>query len=148
MAEMIYRLIPSSPDTLLPRDTVKAAVEYLKNALHTTDVIYVIAESPIFVDCGTELHQLRCPVCREPLSLRWWAECMGHAAESDFRERSVLFPCCLKRGALEEIEYIEPCGLASVILEIRNTAILPDSEMLNTLRCILGCDLRIIRAVY
>ena len=71
MPETIYRLIPCSPDTVIPREIAASAVQFLKKELHAEDAAYVVADSPMFVDCGTSLHKISCPHCHHALPFHW-----------------------------------------------------------------------------
>ena len=148
MAETLCRLIPTDLSAEITKERAESAVEYLKEQFGTNDVVYVIAHTPMFVECGDMLHYVGCPHCQKQLPFRWWAEEMARCAETGFTKRSVTFPCCKKSGLLEDIEYREPCGLAKIVFEAREPAFPLDSESLNTLRLILGCDLRVIQAHY
>ena len=148
MPEIVYRLISTDPDAVIPREIAASAADFLKEQLHAEKSDYVIADTPLFVDCGTALHSISCPYCHKPLSFRWWVEQMGQCADTDFSDRSICFPCCDTKGLLEDIEYVDPCGVARIVFEVHGAQNCPDSETLNTLRMILNCDLRVIRAVY
>ncbi|MCQ2434435.1 MAG: hypothetical protein MJ062_04270 [Oscillospiraceae bacterium] len=148
MSEIVYRLITTDPDMIIPREIAASAADFLKEQLHAEKSVYVIADAPMFVDCGTALRSIQCPHCHKPLPFHWWVEQMGRCSDSDFAERNVFFPCCKKDGLLEEIDYVDPCGVSRVVFEVHGAQNCPDSETLNTLRFLLNCDLRVIRAVY
>lgn len=148
MSEMLYRLIPAELSTTISEEQALSAVEYLKAEVGTEDVVYVIAETPMFVECGDMLHYIGCPHCRKKLSFPWWAEQMTRCAETGFMVRDIVFPCCNREGKLEDIDYQEPCGLARIIFEIHEPQLPIDSEIINTLQLVLGCKLRVIQARY
>ena len=148
MPESICRLVPADIESEITKEQADSALEFLKAEAGTDDVIYVIAETPMFVECGDMLHYIGCPHCHKKLSSMWWAEQMSRCAETNFQERGIVFPCCNTTGKLEDIEYQEPCALARIIFEIREPQMPIDSEIINTLQFVLGCKLRVIQARY
>ncbi len=141
MSDIMYRLIPAQLDAQISKEQARSAVQFLRNTLETDDVVYVIAQTAMFVDCGERLRYIGCPHCHKKLHLKWWAAEMARCSETGFEDRDIIFPCCKRQGKLEELEYREPCGLAKIVFEIREPNGVMDSEMMNTLRLILGCDM-------
>lgn len=148
MSEVLYRLIPTNPDLAVPPKTASAAAQFLKIRLHAEEASYVVTERPVFVDCGSSLEHMFCPYCQKELSHAWWLKQMDVCADTEFQQRTVQFPCCNQQGQIEDIDYRAPCGIARTVLEVRGVRHIPSSDVIDTVRFLLQCNIRLIIARY
>lgn len=78
-----------------------------------------------FVDCGSNLEEIKCPLCSAILDFGWWGESMEKAGENEFADLTVTLPCCGQNSTLHKLEYHFPCGFARAEFVIRN----PEKEL-------------------
>ncbi len=121
MSDDYLRLFPTDRTWLPTPEQADRAVAALR-AL-TPDAHEIEAEvygRVTFIDQGTNLERIGCPVCHADLDPDWWAEQMSRADENVFVALDVVAPCCGATTTLDDLVYEWPAGFASVELSVLN----------------------------
>lgn len=142
MSDYMCKIIPESPDLRIPSLRMLAARSWLRTHIQSDRVTCRLSEMPVFVDCGGDLENIRCPLCGAGISFDWWGEAMDQAAAGSFQDRRVVAPCCGSETALDELLYEFPCGFSCAELDLVNPRMPLESQMLVKLGKILGTPLR------
>lgn len=148
MSAHFLRLISKDPFYLpspFPQGEVQAL---LKSTFPIADEIRIIISDEVtFVDPGTNLERVVCPVCQSALSMDWWSRTMDYVYEqSRFTNLTVIVPCCQATTTLNDLQYEWPAGFARFVLAIRTPNAELDQAILDRFEQLLGCDLRVIWA--
>lgn len=146
MSDYVVKIIPSDPHFHCSEQTAKEIVDYLKSIVTADDIKVEVRENPVFVDCGSNLEKILCPLCKTPLDFDWWGEEMAKASECDFNSLSVKLPCCGRESSLNDLLYHFPCGFSSVEIDIINPLSEPDRDCLEYIQKSLGNQVRVINA--
>lgn len=148
MSTSIIKIIPKDETTTFARNISDKAVDYLNSRVRADSINVTVHDAPVFVDCGSNLEEIVCPVCGDEISFDWWGEAMDKASASGFTDLSIELPCCGKRSSLNDLRYDFPCGFARWILEISDLVDELPTEILWEIEAILGEELRVIEAHY
>ena len=115
------KLIPSAPDFLIPEETARRLVSMLEAEVSADRVDVRCSPSPEFVDCGSSLEQISCPLCGAVLSFDWWGQEMSRLYKrTHFRDLTVRVPCCGLAVSLRQLRYAMPCGFSCVEFDLWN----------------------------
>lgn len=150
MSDSILRIIPQNPEYLPSGDAQKSALMILRDSFREADEFSAHNhEEVVFVDAGENFDAIFCPSCKKAIDHDWWLDAMDDAASSHFTNLAVSPPCCDGSTTLNDLLYDMPQGFARFTFEVRNpnVASVPDA-LLEQLRVLLGCELRIIWARY
>ena len=146
MSESILKLIPASPDGCFDDDGADRALVFLRSALRPAEAGRERWEHTMFVDCGGNLEEIRCPLCGAVLDFGWWGETMDGAAGTGFAQLSVTVPCCGGKTSLDALCYHFPCGFAKEMLWLRDPEREITKKELEQIQWILGQKVRVIRS--
>ncbi|HEX4180984.1 MAG TPA: hypothetical protein VHY32_09355 [Caulobacteraceae bacterium] len=94
-----------------------------------------------FVSPGVNWESVTCPACRADL-WPWWADVSNAAAENQFRDLSIITPCCGARTSLHDLHYDWPAGFGKFVLESMNPEADTSPEVERLLEECLGMKLR------
>lgn len=121
MSDHIVKLIPRLHTYRTNVNHAEAAVTALKRLTETEDVSFRQNDRPEFVDCGSNLVEVRCPKCGALVPQQWWGEKMDEMyAQSHFLILEQEMPCCHKQASFNDLRYDAPCGFATLEFTIRN----------------------------
>lgn len=148
MSDYVIKVIPTKPNHHISGQQTGKILEYLKAGIRADDICAKSYENPVFIDCGSNLEKIECPLCGAALDFGWWDEAMDAASEGGFGELSVKLPCCGGKSTLNELRYHFPCGFSCVEFDIRNPLEEPDEQCLERIRQWMGTPVRLIRAHY
>lgn len=146
MADSILKIIPAVPINKLSEKAIVKAVDYLREKVDCDFIQFQNYETPSFIDCGSNLKNIICPICGKVINFEWWGEEMNHAAQSDFVSLMVQTPCCKRRVSLNDLIYDFPCGFACWEIDIYNPQEMIADEILNAIQGILKTDIKIVQA--
>lgn len=146
MSDFIVKIIPSNSHFHTSAERADEVVRYLKYQLNADRIDVRFSKSPVFVDCGSNLEEILCPVCGSVIPFDYWGQVMDKANESHFENLAVPLPCCKKSSSLNELNYHFPCGFSCIEFDILNPADEPALECLQGIKKILDTDIRVIRA--
>lgn len=146
MSDYRIKIIPNNPHACIEPQKIRNAVSFLRERTLPEDISVVTQDTPMFVDCGENLEEIKCPLCGEKIDFDWWGEAMGRAAESGFADLRITMPCCHENGNLNELNYHFPCGFACVVIEILNPTVGLDAEHLKLLQELFGDAVRVIHS--
>ena len=105
MSDQIVSIIPSSPYIKIPYSELLRCREHIQEHVKCDSVDIKMSEHPIFVDCGSNLQKITCPICGNMVSFDWWGKAMDKAYECSFRYLDVVLPCCRKTASLNDLIY-------------------------------------------
>ncbi|GAP12843.1 hypothetical protein LARV_00583 [Longilinea arvoryzae] len=149
MSDEVLKLIPLSPTYVPDNEILKTAVARVREYFPKAERIEMeISESPQFIDPGSNLERITCPICNAVLEDGWWQDAMDKASENGFRDLAVELPCCGQKTTLNDLRYQWPAGFAQFSIEIHNPEAEDPEAVLPDLADFLGSPLRIIRAHY
>lgn len=144
MSDHIVKLIPDDP-FYKPSDlSLSTAKAYLEAHVDCDCVNICINDTPVFVDCGSNLSEISCPKCGAELDVGWWQGAMSKAFEGEFMVLDTAAPCCGAPVSLNELCYKFPCGFARARIEIYNPGQAVEDDILDSVQKIFGTALRVI----
>ncbi len=126
MSDHIVKLIPCMHTYRTNVNAGEAAVAALERIVEADEITFAQPDNPEFVDCGSNLKQIRCPRCGAEVDRTWWAEKMKEMdAQDHFFILEQEMPCCGKTVSFNNLRYDAPCGFSTMMFTIRN----PKSEV-------------------
>lgn len=146
MPDYIVKIMPTDCTCSVTNEQANRILKFIKSKIKADDIKTFIYETPVFVDCGSNLKAISCPYCGEELDFSWWGECMNTASEDRFNKLSVTMPCCGKESTLNDLLYDFPCGFACIEFDILNPVTNFDNETLSIIEDLLGNSIRVIHA--
>ena len=146
MSDYIIRIIPGDPFCCIPGEELCRLAGHLGSMIKADKIKAVTYEAPAFIDCGSNLEKIECPLCGSLLDFDWWGEAMSAAAENEFSDLSVSLPCCGGKSSLNDLRYDFPCGFACAEISILNPPDEPGEECLRYIRDRFGTAVRVIRS--
>lgn len=144
MSDFIVKIIPTTAYHRISDGKAAEILEYLKSKISADRIECKRSETPTFVDCGSNLEKIVCPICRAEFSFDWWGKSMQLANEGGFIDLTVKLPCCGGVSSLNDLEYHFPCGFSCAEFDILNPACEPYCECLRRVEEILGLPVRVI----
>lgn len=145
MSEYIVKIIPKNPTYSLTHEQANHTLNFLRKMINADDITFLSSETPVFVDCGSNLEMIKCPYCGEQLDFGWWGEAMDIAGKEKFKNLSVTMPCCGQKSSLNDLCYEFPCGFACAEFDILNPSTDFSAQMLSSVKELIGCPVCIIR---
>ena len=146
MSDHVVKVIPRSPQQGVPEAVLASAVRYLNGTVAADRIEAHTYETPAFIDCGSNLEEIRCSLCGNELSFDWWGEAMDIAAQTGFASLEVTMPCCGGESSLNDLKYNFPCGFACAEIELLNPTSEIDPACIAQLEAIFGFPVRLIHA--
>ena len=146
MSNHIMKIIPADPYYRIAEQTKNDIVDFLASSVKADKIEVNIYDTPVFVDCGSNLESILCPLCGEAIDFDWWGDAMEAAQESEFMELSVKMPCCDGESTLNDLHYDFPCGFSCIEFCIQNPSNEPDHECLAKIQRLMGTPIRLIHA--
>lgn len=134
MSDYSVKLIPRDPAVQVSSELAQRIVSILRTELNAEAVEVHITDEVEFIDCGSNLETIQCPVCGANLDFEWWGNEMDLAyKESHFKDLMTVAPCCQNQISLGDLIYEWPCAFACFSVEIRNP--ISDSERIESAVC-------------
>ena len=146
MPDTIIKIIPRNPFDQIPESLLQKGADFLNGAMRCDSIRIQCSNSPVFVDCGSNLERLVCPECGSKLSFDWWGEIMTRAAKSGFSALEIILPCCGKKNSLNDLKYYFPCGFACCQIDLLNPTDNLEAALIDSIEKILHCHIRVIKA--
>jgi hypothetical protein len=149
MSDDLLKLIPVS-EQFVPDDAAQhKACRLLKSLIPEAEKVYVEATPDVrFIDPGSNLEEIHCPICGTEVDKSWWKQAMNTAYQAKFTSLDVNMPCCGARSSLNHLIYRWPAGFARFVLIARNPNTDIDADKVNSIAKVLKCDLKKIWAHY
>lgn len=142
MSDYMIKIIPANPENKLSYEAAENITQIVKESLHADSIEFKAEADPFFVDCGSNLEEIRCPLCGEVLDFGWW----GEAGENGFLDLSVTLPCCGAESSLNELKYHFPCGFSRSVITIYNPEKMISEELLKEIGRIAGIPVKVIHS--
>lgn len=120
-------------------------ISEVKKLLPNADVDCEKYNNVQFIDCGSNLESIHCPICGSNIDFDVWGEYMEAASENDFIKLDTVMECCGRNVSLNELDYYFECGFAKFEIDIINPPMLPD-DFLHRLSEKLNINLRMINS--
>lgn len=125
MSDTIVKIIPCEYAYQMTVEEAEYIMLQLRQLIQCDEISYRVSSTPQFVDCGTNLDRISCPICGS-LAEDWWGKSMNYAYESSsFVNLDVITPCCGQKVSLNDLVYDFDCGFSCVEFDVRN----PHSEV-------------------
>lgn len=118
-------------------------ISEVKKLLTNADVNCEKYNNVRFIDCGSNLESIRCPLCGSNIDFDVWGEYMEVASEKDFIKLDTVMKCCGRTVSLNELDYYFECGFAKFEIRLINPEKIPD-DFLHRLSEKLNINLRMI----
>lgn len=144
MSDYIVKFIPTQPHRTCTEHQAHNAVAFLKSAMPAEDVRVELRTMPEFVDCGSNLESICCPICGTSLDFDWWNEAMDRAWKTQFSNLQVVLPCCGSHSSLNDLTYHFPCGFACAEVQVWNPAVSPGQSVCAQVEQLLETPVRVI----
>lgn len=146
MSDYLVKIIPAEPENKITMEAAEAITKRIYESIKSDTVEFKSEGSPFFVDCGSNLDEIKCPICGEVLDFGWWGEAMEEAGENRFLDLSVVLPCCGAKSSLNELKYHFPCGFARTVITIHNPEEGISEELLMEIERIAGISVKVIHS--
>lgn len=146
MSDCIVKIMPLDPFCKISKPLLQKCRDFLEAAVPCDTIEVKCSETPMFIDCGSNLERIVCPECLSELSFDWWGDAMDQAGKKDFTALDVQVPCCKKTVSLNDLEYDSPCGFACREIDMWNPSGDLEKQVIDFVQRILGTDVRIIKA--
>ncbi len=146
MSDCIIKIIPTDPYYHTDRQKIHKIVDYLKVRIKADNIELKTYDTPTFINCGSNLEKIMCPICGATIGFDWWSVAMDTAWNRSFMELSVKLPCCGGSSTLNDLQYHFPCGFSCVELSVLNPLGEPNHECLSYIQELLGTPMRCIQA--
>lgn len=128
MSDSWLMFIPTDPEALPLKVAADKAVELLKLFVPQADeVLAKFFEKVEFHSGMANWSGVRCPNCEKDIA-DWWSDAMGRASQCDFKDLSVITPCCEYRTTLNDLNYSWPAGFSRFALEAMNPNVKDTTE--------------------
>lgn len=146
MSDCILKIASQDPFYKISEPLLQKCKDFLEANIHCDSIEAKCYMTPKFVDCGSNLESIVCPICHSELPFDWWGEAMDKASESEFTSLEIVLPCCGKAVSLNDLEYYFTCGFACCVIEILNPVCDDEDYIIDSIQKILGINIRIIKA--
>ena len=146
MSDYIIKVIPIDPYYHINGQKINKIVDDLKTKIIADNVELKTYDTPVFIDCGTNLERITCPICCTMIDFDWWSVAMDTASNSSFMDLYVKLPCCGGSSTLNDLQYDYPCGFSCVELSVLNPLNELSQECLSYIQELLGTPIRCIQA--
>lgn len=146
MSDYAVKIIPTNPYYHMDGQNAQKITDALKTKIIADNIELKTYDTPMFIDCGSNLEKIICPVCGETIDFDWWSETMDMAWNDSFMNLSVDLPCCGGHSTLNDLQYYFPCGFSCVELIILNPLDEIDYECLLYVQELLGTPIQCIQA--
>lgn len=146
MADYMIKVVPTDPYYSMTEYEARKVVDFLKEKIKSDEVKVLLYETPVFIDCGSNLERISCPFCKSHLDFEWWGETMSAAGKKNFEDLSVKLPCCGRESMLNNLKYDFPCGFSCVEFDILNPAEKLSDDHLKHIQKLVGKPVRVIEA--
>lgn len=146
MSDYIVYMIPKDAYLCIDAEEITKIIFWLKQTFVSDYITYQTSEFPQFVDCGSNLETLICPICDQTISFDWWNNMMNACYDGDqFTTLLVETPCCQKIISLNDIQYHEPCGFSCIVFRIYNPIIEIDKTFIKQFETQVGFKIKCIQ---
>ena len=137
MSDYIIKIIPTDPYYRIEGQKKSKIADYLKTRIIADSIEIKTYDSPAFIDCGSNLEKIICPIC---------GAAMNAASNTRFMELSVKLPCCGECSTLNDLQYHFPCGFSCTELSILNPLAELDDECLSYIQEVFRMPMRCVQA--
>ena len=146
MSDYIIKIIPTDPYYRIEGQKKSKIADYLKTRIIADSIEIKTYDSPAFIDCGSNLEKIICPICGATIDFDWWSAAMNAASNTRFMELSVKLPCCGECSTLNDLQYHFPCGFSCTELSILNPLAELDDECLSYIQEVFRMPMRCVQA--
>ncbi len=149
MSDSYLRLIPTDPDYVPSSGQIQQALAIISANPLGSEPAVKITDDVEFIDAGTNLSAVYCPLCGSEINWRWWADdAMNRAYATRFRDLTIKTPCCGFQTNLNDLRYDWPCGFARFEISFLGPRRNLEPGMVERIAAALGTPLRKIWAHY
>ncbi|WP_030019706.1 hypothetical protein [Streptomyces monomycini] len=126
MSDDILSIIPVEPQWQPEHDAVERVVSLVEKLVPGAgqgggvelDVRW--HDAVTFVDCGSNLETISCPLCQAALDTKWWSDALTDRYDDGFTTLTADVPCCGGTTSLDALNYDWPVGFARFEIAIWN----------------------------
>lgn len=79
MSDYLVKIIPVEPENKITMEAAEAITKRIHESIKSDTVEFKSEGTPFFVDCGSNLDEIKCPICGEVLDLGWWGGSHGRS---------------------------------------------------------------------
>ena len=122
MSDHYIHVIPVDPNLLPPKARREEAVAYFRKITADSDAVKAsTSTAPVFVHCGANFNEVRCPACNKPIEIETWQEWMQQdSTAKGFKLPAHVMTCCGARRNLNDLLYDWPQGFARCRISAMN----------------------------
>lgn len=146
MADYLIKIVPKDPFCKISEPVLKKAKAFLESTLSCDSMKIERYNTPIFIDCGSNLEYIICPQCGAYLDFGWWGEAMDRAHKNHFMSLETELPCCKKTVSLNNLKYHFPCAFACCAILVLNPSSNIENDIVDQVRKILCTEICLIKA--
>lgn len=147
VGDLLLRVVPVQPAYVPPPHRVEVARRALELMLPSDTTSASVGRHVFFVDCGTQLQSVTCPLCDAQLTTPQWESVLEAASARQFTQLLAVVPCCTGRVMLTDLRFQEPCAFARFMLESRNpTRLELTRDEMTSLERMVASPLRVVVA--
>lgn len=146
MSDYLVKVIPAELEQVIANEVAGSIIEVLQESIKADEIEFHASGKPFFVDCGSNLEEIKCPLCGAVLDFGWWGGAMEEAGENEYEDLSITLPCCGQNSTLHKLEYHFPCGFARAEFVIRNPEKEPSDGAVKQIEELAGLPVRVIHS--
>lgn len=123
MSDDVLSVIPTDPWWQPEAGAAERAVAFVERLMGDSgdvDVETTWYDAVAFIDCGSNLERVGCPLCRAAIDREWWSDLVEAHCEDGFATLAVEAPCCGGATTLDALDYQWPCGFARFEIAVWN----------------------------
>lgn len=146
VSDCFVKIVPREPVYKIPVSLLTEAKKFLESKLSCDCIEIECYDTPQFIDCGSNLERIECPLCGSKLDFDWWGKAMDRAWENHFLSLETELPCCGKTISLNDLNYDFPCAFASCAIIIMNPTVIVEKDVFRHVEDMLGTEITVVKA--
>lgn len=84
VSDCFLKIVPREPVYKIPVSLLTEAKKFLESKLSCDCIEIECYDTPQFIDCGSNLERIECPLCGSKLDFDWWGEGDGSGLGKSF----------------------------------------------------------------
>jgi len=147
MSDNWIRIIPDDLEYIPDQHIQKKLLSYVKQIAPKSEEIESIEYNKIqFIDCGTNLEVIKCPLCGSNLDIEWWRNQLDEQYDDEgVNIVDFILPCCKGITDISKLQYDFDQGFSKYCLEMMNPDIgLLSKVQIGEIETIMGKKIKVI----
>lgn len=147
MSDNRIRIIPADPEFIPDREVQDKLLTCAKRLAPAAEKFESGEYGSVqFIDCGSNLSAIKCPLCGSALDPGWWQNIMGELSVDDgISMEEFTLPCCGRAADISRLLYDFDQGFSRYCLDILNPNINGLSgTQVSEIESIMGRKIKVI----